>query len=128
MNQKSYKHHLSNKFKQFKPNRSPIRKKKDNKCSKCLLQNSFSKRIYPGTTQILLTINVNTQLQSHELPVGAILLAIEINQKLATIKAQLKGTILHLFTKTGSDYSLSKQYGVTISTGIFLQVRYELGL
>ena len=29
-------------------------------CSKCLLHNSFWERIYPGTTQILLTININT--------------------------------------------------------------------
>ena len=33
-------------------------------CSKGLLHNSFWELIYPGTTQILLTINVNTQLQS----------------------------------------------------------------
>jgi len=41
-------------------------------------------RIYPGTTQILLTINVNTRLQSCELstplPLGAILLAMLTRQ------------------------------------------------
>ena len=65
---------------------------------------------------------------STPLPMGAISWAIKIYQKLAIIKAKSKGKILHLFTKTWSNYSLSKQYGVTISTGIFLQVRYELGL
>ena len=37
------------------------------------------------------------------LPLGAILLASDINQKLATINAELKGTILNLFTKTEKD-------------------------
>ena len=31
-------------------------------CSKCLLHNSFWERIYPGVTQIRLTINVSTIL------------------------------------------------------------------
>ena len=48
-----------------------------------------------------------TQIKSHDLlmplPLGAILLASDINQKLATINAELKGTILNLFTKTGKD-------------------------
>ena len=33
-------------------------------CSKCLLHNSFWERIYPGTNQIVLTININTLIQS----------------------------------------------------------------
>ena len=41
------------------------------------------------------------------LPLGVILLAININQKLVTIDPKLKGTILNLFFKTGNDYSLA---------------------
>ena len=37
-------------------------------------------RIYPGTTQILLTINVNTRLQSAPLTLGAILLSYQCQQ------------------------------------------------
>ena len=95
-------------------------------CSKCLLHNSFWERIEPGTTQILLTINVNARIQSRNyqctilnlftktgnhtnmicdlstpLPLGPISLAININRKLATINAKSKGTILNLFIKTG---------------------------
>ena len=48
-----------------------------------LLHNSFSNRIYPGTTKILLTINLNTRLKSRELstplPMGVISLAISVN-------------------------------------------------
>ena len=101
-----------------------------NPCSKCLLHSKFWERIYPGTAQILFTINVNTLIQSrkskgtilslfiktgnhrntiHDLstPRGAILLAIDINQKLLTIDPKLKGAILNLFVKTGKDYSLA---------------------
>ena len=39
------------------------------------------------------------------LPLGVILLAININQKLVTIDPKLKGTILNLIIKTGNDYS-----------------------
>ena len=38
-----------------------------------LLHNSFSNRIYPGKTQILLTINVDTRLQSCELSAPVLL-------------------------------------------------------
>ena len=56
---------------------------------------------------ILLAININQKLitwiqscdLSTQLPVGAILLAININRKLATINAKSKGTILNLFIK-----------------------------
>ena len=41
------------------------------------------------------------------MPRGAILLAIDINQKLLTIDPKLKGAILNLFVKTGKDYSLA---------------------
>ena len=95
-------------------------------CSKCLLHNSFWERIEPGTTQILLTINVNARIQSRNyqctilnlftktgnhtnmicdlstpLPLGPISLAININRKLATINAKSKGSILNLYIKTG---------------------------
>ena len=57
------------------------------------------------------------------LAMGAISLAIIINQMLAIINGKSNGTILDLFTKTRNNYSLAVN-----STGIFLQVRYELGL
>ena len=51
-------------------------------------------RIYPGTTQILLTINVNTWLQSRELlmplPLGPISLAIDVNTD--TSKQSINGS------------------------------------
>ena len=61
-------------------NQTDLQSGNKDKCSKILLHKSFSKRIYsstilltfsnriyPGTTQILLTIYVNTQLQSQKL-------------------------------------------------------------
>ena len=41
------------------------------------------------------------------LSLGAISLAIDINQKLTTINAKSNGTILNLFIKTGNDYFLA---------------------
>ena len=41
------------------------------------------------------------------LPLGAISLAMNINQKLVNIYPKSKGTILNLFIKTGNDYSLA---------------------
>ena len=54
------------------------------------------------------------------LPLGAILLAIDINLKLVTIDPKLKGTILNLFKKNRERFlSRSKQYGVPIATILF---------
>ena len=41
------------------------------------------------------------------LPLGAILLVIDIIRKLVTIQPKSKGRILNLFIKTGKDYSLA---------------------
>ena len=76
--------------------------------------NCSQTRIFP--IQILLTINVNTRLQSQELSTKPMVMilnfqlgtAIDINRKLVTINAKLMGTILNLFIKTGNDYSHSK--------------------
>ena len=54
-----------------------------------------------GTTQ---TQSCNLSMP---LPLGAILTASDINQKLLKIDPKLKGTILSLFIKTGKDYSLA---------------------
>ena len=53
------------------------------------------------------------------LPLGAILLAIDINLKLVTIDPKLKGTILNLFKKTENDFSLAVN-----STESLLQLFY----
>ena len=69
-------------------------------CSKCLLHTNFWERIYPSTTHIILTINaVNTRIRF----IYAILLAIDINRKLATIHPKLKGITLNLFSRTGNN-------------------------
>ena len=69
-------------------------------CSKCLLHTNFWERIYPCTTHIILTINaVNTRIRF----IYAILLAIDINRKLATIHPKLKGITLNLFSRTGNN-------------------------
>ena len=44
---------------------------------------------------------------STPLPLAAISLAIDISRKLVTIDPKLKGTILNLFIKAGSDLSLA---------------------
>jgi len=44
---------------------------------------------------------------STPIPLGVILLAININRNLVTIHPKLKGMILSLFLKTGNDYSLA---------------------
>ena len=53
------------------------------------------------------------------LPLGAILLAIDINLKLVTIDPKLKGTIVNLFKKTENDFSLAVN-----STESLLQLFY----
>ena len=107
-------------------------------CSKYLLHNNFWTHIYPGTTPVLLTINVNTQIQSRNYRcqikghypqhvyqnrephkcnlwcinatiTGAISLAINIKRKLPTFNAKSTEQLL----------SGSKQYGVSISTNVF---------
>ena len=41
-------------------------------------------------------------IYQHQLPLGAISLAIDINWRLSTILAKLRGVILNLFSKTGN--------------------------
>ena len=124
-------------------------------CSKCLLRNNFWERIYPGTTQIFLTINVNTRIQSRNyqyqlskgtilslyikignrintihdlstpLPQGLISLAIDINRKLATIDPKLKKTILNLFIKTGNRECCKMNLIEVITILTWLSISYD---
>ena len=75
-----------------------------------------------GTTQ---TQSCNL---SPPLPLGAILTAIDINQKLLKIDPKLKGTLLSLFIKTGKDYSLAvNSTASTFATNFILDIKcYKL--
>ena len=86
-----------------------------NSYSKCPLHNNFWKRIYPGTTQNLLTQchHVNT-IRDVPLPLDAISLAININRKLATINPKLKGT---LFSRTGNYKNTSHDLSTPLPLG-----------
>ena len=55
---------------------------------------------------------------STPLPLGAILLAININQKLTTIDPKLKGTILNLFCRTGNHTNTIHDLSTPISLGV----------
>ena len=54
---------------------------------------------------------------STPLPLGSILLAININQKLQTIIAKSKGTILNLFIKTGNHTNTIRDLSMPLSLG-----------
>ena len=54
------------------------------------------------------------------LPLGAILLAININQKLATIDPIYKGTMLNLFGRSGNHTNMIRDLSTPLTLGAIL--------